>query len=250
MNVVAPIASQPTNAAQTLFAQRRTAIDLITTTRAKTIRVELVANYLFRQHPKHCEDDAIRQSRCAELRTLLDELDHARQLMAGQDPSRRVHPDIAAWIGNNARQHPDQINAFDTIVSLTGAVVSAAEANNIDALQKAIEAHSDFGHSKFFQSVTSFIDILWSGLDDARDKEVARANATAAAIDKTLQRLEHIGKHVRLVSLNASVEAARVGDAGRGLGVIAVEFKSLAEEIQHLATTARADVTAMERLSG
>ena len=69
--------------------------------------------------------------------------------------------------------------------------------------------------------------------------------AAAEAIGKTLTRLEHIGKHVRLVSLYASVEASRVGDAGRGLGVIAVEFKTLAEEIQMLAVTARADIAEM-----
>ena len=58
----------------------------------------------------------------------------------------------------------------------------------------------------------------------------------------TWTRLEKIGKHVRLVSLNASVEASRVGDAGRGLGVIATEFKSLAEEIQGLASNARSNI--------
>lgn len=73
----------------------------------------------------------------------------------------------------------------------------------------------------------------------------ATPEALRHAIDRvaTLRaRVIRVGKHVRLVSLNASVEAARAGDVGKGLMVIAHEFKSLAEEIQSLAKDARGDM--------
>lgn len=246
MNAVTHITPRETNSSSTLFAQRRAAIDLIATTRAKTVRASLLANYLFRQHPSQPEDDATRQSWRAVLQEQLDDLNQAYELMNGRDSRGTINPDIAKWIGSQAAQNPQKIQSLETMLNMTKALVDTAQTNDSSALERAIVTHSDYGRINFFKAVTEFVDTLWSSLDEDRNTEVERANATASAIGKTLRRLEHIGKHVRLVSLNASVEAARVGDDGRGLGVIAVEFKTLAEEIQLLATNARADVTAME----
>ena len=58
-----------------------------------------------------------------------------------------------------------------------------------------------------------------------RDAEAAQARAVGAK-----DRIEDIARTVRLISLNARVEAARAGDAGRAFGVIAEEIKSLSEQ--------------------
>ncbi|MEP2472062.1 MAG: methyl-accepting chemotaxis protein, partial [Paracoccaceae bacterium] len=97
----------------------------------------------------------------------------------------------------------------------------------------------------FFAMVTDFCDGLWNEIDSARQNDLARAQESTEAILRTLTQLEKIGKHVRLVSLNASVEAARVGDVARGLGVIATEFKTLAEKIQNLSMDAREEIAEM-----
>ena len=114
------------------------------------------------------------------------------------------------------------------------------------AFEKLLIDHAVFGRETFFPAISKLCDAFWSDLDTQRHAEMARANDSSDAIGSTLSRLEHIGKHVRLVSLNASVEAARVGEAGKGLGVIAQEFKSLAEEIQHLAQSARSDINSIK----
>lgn len=59
-----------------------------------------------------------------------------------------------------------------------------------------------------------------------------RAKADAAVAD-----IQSISQMVRLISLNASVEAARAGDAGRAFGVIATEVKAMSEAIQRSATS-------------
>lgn len=68
------------------------------------------------------------------------------------------------------------------------------------------------------EDVTKFIAI-------ARD-----FSAQFASVKDATAALNELGMKVRLLSLNASVEAARAGDAGRGFSVIAEEVRALAEQ--------------------
>ncbi|QPH52812.1 methyl-accepting chemotaxis protein [Pontivivens ytuae] len=67
---------------------------------------------------------------------------------------------------------------------------------------------------------------------DERIQEIERNRAT---IDGLVGQLEQIGLQVRLIALNASVEAARAGgEAGRSFGVISDEIRALAETATRL----------------
>lgn len=227
------------------FAKRRLAIDLIATSRARAIRSALFGSYLFRANPFGPEPASVRAHWRDVLREQFDALARAAAVVRGSDPMQQVPDWVCDWIGAHGAAHPHHADAFAQMRDLTHEVVLAVDTDDKQQMRDALDAHLKFGRSGFFETVTEFCDGLWADLDATRHQEVERASAAGQAIGKTLTRLEQIGKHVRLVSLNASVEAARVGDAGRGLGVIAVEFKTLAEEIQRLSVTARADIAAM-----
>ena len=51
-------------------------------------------------------------------------------------------------------------------------------------------------------------------------------------VGKTSIAIAQVARETRLLALNASVEAARAGDAGRGFAIIASAVKSLADQIQ------------------
>ncbi|WP_299165693.1 methyl-accepting chemotaxis protein [uncultured Tateyamaria sp.] len=249
INVARPPATASAGVTNTdemqFFAHRRSAIDLVATTRARAIRSALFGAYLFRTNPLSKDSEDTRAEWRKVLRLQYDALVRAAELVQGRDPEGVISREVCNWIGSHGAAHPQHVAAFVKMADLTSAIVDAANTDDAVVLEAALRDHFFFGRGGFFETVTEFCDGLWADLDAGRHAEVAEAMAKGDAIAKTLTRLEHIGKHVRLVSLNASVEAARVGDAGRGLGVIAVEFKTLAEEIQRLATTARCDIAGM-----
>jgi methyl-accepting chemotaxis protein len=69
---------------------------------------------------------------------------------------------------------------------------------------------------------------------------VGRLEESAAAIGNIVELITQVSQQTHLLSLNASIEAARAGDAGKGFGVVAQEVKDLAQE----AGTAAADIAA------
>lgn len=223
------------------------AIDVIATTRAKFFGCGHCARALARPTSMEDADSEKRLSYLRELHGNLQTLERAQAILNSKDPEAELRDDAVKWMNQVARQEKVLLKRMTKTVTATRDLYEAGQAfvasgfRNIEAFDAAMHMHAS-EKAAYFKEVTDFIAKCWVEFERARKEQIEQATQAGQLIDQTLARLEKIGKHVRLVSLNASVEASRVGDAGRGLGVIATEFKSLAEEIQGLAANARSNI--------
>lgn len=64
---------------------------------------------------------------------------------------------------------------------------------------------------------------------DKLRKGIQGAAEQIGVVNESTKKLDSFSKNQRILSLNASIEAARAGDAGRGFAVVAKEVQKLAE---------------------
>lgn len=67
------------------------------------------------------------------------------------------------------------------------------------------------------------------------NEEISAISGLAAEIIKVLEYIRSIADETKMLGLNAAIEAARAGDAGKGFGVVAAEIRKLSESSKETA---------------
>ncbi len=80
--------------------------------------------------------------------------------------------------------------------------------------------------------------------------QIRDTNEAVSRIVECIQVITDISSQTNLLSLNASIEAARAGDAGRGFAVVAEEIRTLADSCAKSAEEIRDIVNAVTAISG
>jgi len=111
---------------------------------------------------------------------------------------------------------------------------SASSDNTSTNVQSVAGATEELGASirEISQQATQANTVVGKAADIARnaDQLVGQLSTGAAKIGDVIKLIRAIAEQTNLLALNATIEAARAGEAGRGFAVVASEVKTLASQ--------------------
>jgi len=144
-------------------------------------------------------------------------------------------------------------DGVDRCSSEAGTVAGAADEVSAHVGQVAA-AVEEMGSSirEIAGSATAAAEVADRAVDAARaaDATVTTLGVSSAEVGEVVRVITAIAEQTNLLALNATIEAARAGEAGKGFAVVASEVKDLAKETAKATERIEAQVAAIQADAG
>ena len=150
------------------------------------------------------------------------------------------------------RQYAKALNTHASDTSQRATIVAEGAdqaATNVATVAAATEELTASIH-EITRQVADSAQIAHAAMNEARlaDKAVSSLSDAANKIGEVVQMISEIAEQTNLLALNATIEAARAGEAGKGFAVVASEVKNLASQTAGATEEITGQITTMQHV--
>ncbi|MGW7775464.1 methyl-accepting chemotaxis protein [Pseudomonas parafulva] len=147
---------------------------------------------------------------------------------------------------NGSEEQSLRTNSVAAAINQLGAATQEIARNAADASQHASGASDQANDGR--QVVEDAINAMTALSHKISEscEQIETLNASTDEIGKILDVIKGISQQTNLLALNAAIEAARAGEAGRGFAVVADEVRNLAHRTQESAEEIHRMITSLQ----
>ncbi len=201
-------------------------------------------------------EKAVDSAESSVLAALLRMQQNLRQVTQGIDSSSRTVAHSSQELSESSLRNAEgvaqaqrEVEQIVTAVHEMAATVQDVARSAESAAQAASEADEAAVHSqrKASQAV-SLIGELAEVIDHSSEA-MGRLKTESSNIGSVLDVIKAVADQTNLLALNAAIEAARAGEAGRGFAVVADEVRNLARRTQEATTEIEGLIASLQKIA-
>lgn len=210
----------------------------ITLFRPKALRIALIGSMM------HSAGSSGRDALRTSLTTAIENWDYSMLVALGTAPINGLSTRRLASIRGVVVGRADWVQTLRQADEMVHGILSAFGGYETPD-HSLIEEFVAFTQDALEPMTDLMVNSIWNETNRNRTAAFSEARRSQKVVQTAIERINEISQSVRLISLNAAVEASHAVAAGRGFSVIAEEIRSLSEQIESATQDAGDEVEAL-----